>query len=88
MIGYGLLYMKHLMPILETLFIMINVVILLVMEAEAAGVDKNAFLGVKIFMGMSLLYLRLETLRKQLSNLRKPNSQKIQPEIMSLHHDK
>lgn len=55
-IGYGLLYLKHIMPILELLLIIVNVAILYVMNQATTGIDKNAYFGVKIIFSVSLLY--------------------------------
>ena len=68
-VGYGLLYLKHLVPILETLLVMINVVMLVIMEQQdSLGISRNALFGVKTIFGFSLLYLRMDTLRNQVSN--------------------
>ena len=81
-----MLYIKHIMPVLELLLIIINVIILFAMNSSPEGIDKNTMLGIKTFFGMSLLYERLDKLRSQISSIRKAGSQKIQPEE-TLKHD-
>ena len=77
-LAYGQLYLKHLVPVLETLLIAANVAVLIVMARESnVGIERNNLFGSKILFGVALLYLRLETVRIQIATLRKPNSQRI-----------
>lgn len=64
-ISYGLLFLKHVSPVLEALLILANVAvsILMAIEQTESGIDRNSIFGIKILFGMSLLYLRLNTLR-------------------------
>ena len=87
-IAFGLIFMKHMVPVLESLLIVSNVTILLIMaqadqeyDKRTIDIDRNAIFGLKIIFGVSLLYLRFETVRIQITVLRQPSSQKIQPEI-------
>ena len=77
-LAYGLLFLKHLVPIMETLLILANVAILIVqVDEKNLDIDRNGFFGIKIIFAVALLYLRLETLRIQIASLRKPSSQRI-----------
>ena len=77
-LAYGLLFLKHLVPIMETLLILANVAILIVqVDEKNLDIDRNGFFGIKNIFAVALLYLRLETLRIQIASLRKPSSQRI-----------
>ena len=77
-LAYGQLFLKHLVPVLEALLIVVNVAILIIMADEKKiGLERNNLFGCKILFGVALLYLRLETVRIQIATLRRPNSQRI-----------
>lgn len=84
-IGFGLIFVKHLVPVLESLLILANGSMLIVMVLMVEELDRNSLFGVKVIFGVSLLYLRLETVRIQLKVLRRPSSQKIQPEMNNMN---
>ena len=83
-IGFGLIFVKHLVPVLESMLILANGAMLLIMVLLVDDLDRNSIFGVKVILGVSLLYLRLETVRIQIKVLRRPSSQKIQPELNSM----
>lgn len=80
-IAFALIFMKHMVPVLESLLIVSNVTILLIMaqadqeyDKRTIDIDRNAIFGLKIIFGVSLLYLRFETVRIQITVLRQPSS--------------
>ena len=77
-LAYGQLFLKHLVPVMETFLVVANAALLIVMADERnIGIDRNSLFGSKVLLGMALLYLRLETVRIQIATLRKPSSQRI-----------
>ena len=77
-LAYGLLFLRHLVPILESFLIVANVALLLIMVDERnVGIDRNCLFGSKVLFGVTLLYLRLETVRIQVATMRKSSSQRI-----------
>ena len=77
-IGYGMLYIKRIIPILEAICILINTAILLRMLSRAN--DSKGLFGVKMLSAVTLFILRLDTLKQKLFKLRKSEVKKIHPE--------
>lgn len=77
-IGYGMMYIRRVHPVLEVICILLNVGILLRMLAKAD--DSKGFFGVKMLSAVTLFILRLETLKQKMIKIRSSEVKKIHPE--------
>ena len=77
-IGYGMMYIRRVHPVLEAICILLNVGILLRMLAKAD--DSKGFFGVKMLSAVTLFILRLETLKQKMIKIRSSEVKKIHPE--------
>ena len=77
-IGYGMLYLRHIMPLIEAIFVLINASIVLGMFIRTN--DSKGLFGVKMLCAVILLILRLETLKEKVMRLCRSEVKKIHPE--------
>ena len=77
-IGYGMLYLKHIYPLVELIFTLTNAGILVRMLTRAN--DSKGLFGVKMLCAVILLIMRLEVLKEKLKKLCKTEVKKIHPE--------
>jgi len=79
-IGYGLLYMMHLTMVFEAVFVILNCALSISM-ANSLTIKKNSY-GIKMLFTVTLLYLRLDTLREKMKKQDLPKPKPTNPNVL------